>query len=49
MSQKLRDRDEQLVRAAEVANSDPDVRQIEKEFDALEDAMAEPWEDSPSR
>jgi stage V sporulation protein SpoVS len=43
---KLREREEQLVRACEVANNSADVLEIEKSFDALADEsdhMQEPW------
>jgi hypothetical protein len=49
LNQQLANRDERLIQAIAVANGDPDVRQIEKEFDALEDEIAEPWKGSPSR
>jgi hypothetical protein len=32
-----------LVRACETANQDLDVAEIEKDFDAIRDQMAEPW------
>jgi stage V sporulation protein SpoVS len=43
---KLREREEQLVRACEAANNSADVREIENSFDALadkSDAVQEPW------
>ncbi|HEY2857524.1 MAG TPA: hypothetical protein VGJ21_03860 [Terracidiphilus sp.] len=43
---KLREREEQLVRACEVANSSSDVLNIESEFDGLSDevdGVQEPW------
>jgi hypothetical protein len=43
---KLREREEQLVRACEAANNSPDVREIENSFDALadqSDAVQERW------
>ncbi|MBZ5608302.1 MAG: hypothetical protein LAP38_08595 [Acidobacteriia bacterium] len=36
-----------LIRACEIVNSDPDVRELEKDFDAVNDEIAEPWEDGP--
>jgi hypothetical protein len=30
-------------------NRDTAVREIEKEFDALQDEIAEPWENAPTR
>jgi hypothetical protein len=35
-----------LIRACEIANQDPELRQIEKEFDAITDEIPEPWEDA---
>lgn len=35
LAQKLAERDQQLIRACEVANRDPEVRTIEGEFDAI--------------
>lgn len=49
LSSKLRERDRLLARAAEVANRSRAVRSIEQEFDALEDELAEPWDDAASR
>jgi hypothetical protein len=43
---KLREREEQLVRACEVANHSADVRDIEASFDAFgdeSDQVQEPW------
>jgi len=45
---KLAGRDRQLLRACEIANRDPEVRAIEKEFDAISGEIAEPWTDAPS-
>ncbi len=49
LSQKLSERDRQLIRACEIANQDPEVRAIEKEFDAISGEIAEPWSQSPAR
>ena len=35
LAQKLQEQDHQLTRACEVANRDPEVQAIEKEFDAI--------------
>ena len=46
IADKLREREEQLVRACETANNSTDVREIESSFDALadkSDALQEPW------
>ena len=43
---KLREREEQLVRACEAANNSTEVREIESSFDALadeSDAVQERW------
>ena len=52
LAAKLRERDRRLIRACEVANADPDVLQIEQDFDGLADdldQLAEAWDDAPSR
>lgn len=49
---KLREREKRLIRACEIANSDPDVLAIEREWGALSDEIdrvAEPWKDAPAR
>lgn len=46
IADKLREREEQLVRACEAANNSADVRDIENSFDALadeSDAVQERW------
>lgn len=32
------------IRACEIVNQDPDIREIEREFDALADEITDPWE-----
>jgi hypothetical protein len=49
IAEKLHEREKRLIQACEIANQDPEVREIELEFDALGDTMPEPWEDAPSR
>jgi hypothetical protein len=50
LAEKLAEREKRLIRACEIANNDPEVREIELEIDALaDDAMPEPWEDAPAR
>ncbi len=44
IAEKLAEREKRLIQACEIANHDSDVREIEREFDALSDAMPEPWE-----
>jgi hypothetical protein len=43
LAARLEERDAALIRACEFANRDLDVTEIEKEFDAIGDEMAEPW------
>jgi hypothetical protein len=43
LAARLQERDAALIRACEIANQDPDVTEIEKEFDGIGDEMAEPW------
>ena len=43
LASRLEERDLQLIRACEAANQDQDVLEIEKEFDAIQDEIAEPW------
>jgi aryl-alcohol dehydrogenase-like predicted oxidoreductase len=45
----LRQRDAELIRACQLANADPEVAAIEHEMDALNDAVEEPWDESPAR
>jgi metal-responsive CopG/Arc/MetJ family transcriptional regulator len=47
IAEKLAEREQHLIRACEAANVDPEVREIEREFDALTDAMPEQWENAP--
>lgn len=42
-SARLQDRDLALISACEIANEDPDVAEIEREFDGIGDVVAEPW------
>jgi hypothetical protein len=54
IAEKLAEREKRLIQACEIANQDPEVREIEREFDALTDAMPESWEragweDAPAR
>lgn len=46
IAMRLREREEQLVRACEIANSSADAGEIESSFDALADqadSVQEPW------
>ncbi len=49
IADKLAEREKRLILACEIANQDPELREIEKEFDAFTDAMPEPWEDAAAR
>jgi hypothetical protein len=49
LADKLAEREKRLIRACKIANQDPKVREIEREFDALTDEIAEPWDDAPTR
>ena len=49
IAEKLAEREKRLIRACDIVNEDPEIRKIEKEFDALTDEITEPWEDTPSR
>lgn len=49
LNEKLTARDQLLIEACKAANSDPEVRAIEKEFDAIADEAAEPWTRSSPR
>jgi metal-responsive CopG/Arc/MetJ family transcriptional regulator len=49
LAEKLSQREKRLIRACEIVNRDPAVREIEEEFDALNDPIAEPWENAPTR
>jgi hypothetical protein len=49
LADKLAERERRLIQACEIANQDPQVREIELDFDALTDAMPEPWKDAPAR
>lgn len=49
LAARLRERDQLLARAAEVANRSPHVRNLEGEFDKIEAEILEPWDEAPSR
>jgi len=49
LADKLADREKRLIRACEIANQDPALREVEKELDALTDEIPEPWEDAQAR
>ncbi|HWE52397.1 MAG TPA: hypothetical protein VG273_21555 [Bryobacteraceae bacterium] len=43
LAARLAERDSSLIRACEIANADPEVAEIEKDFDQIRDEMTEPW------
>src|ERR1035437_7740259 len=43
LAQKLAERDRRLVQSCEIANRDPEVGAIEKEFDSFSHEIPEPW------
>ena len=49
LAARLRERDQMLARAAEVANRSRQVLAIERDFDKLEAEILEPWDEAPSR
>ena len=49
LAARLRERDQMLARASEVANRSRQVRALEREFDRLESEILEPWDETPSR
>lgn len=46
---RLRERNQRLIDACEAANREPDVLAIEREWDAVNDPLTEPWIDAPPR
>ena len=49
IAEKLAEREKRLIRACEIANEDPEIREIEEELDALTDEIVEPWVDAATR
>jgi len=49
LNEKLSARARHLVEACRIANNDPEVRAIEKEFDAITEDAAGPWRVSAPR
>jgi hypothetical protein len=47
MAARPRMQDAALIRACEIANSDEDLRAIEREFDLISGDIAEPWTNGP--
>ena len=49
LEKSLTNEDEILKRSCLLANQDPDARQIEEEWDRIQDGLEEPWRDAPPR
>ena len=49
LEKSLRDEEDALIRSCLLANQDPEVKAIEEEWDALRDAIEEPWSESSPR
>ena len=49
LAEKLKERDRQLARACDVVNRSRDIRAIEREFDAIEERIEEPWDEPAPR
>jgi len=49
LAHRLKAQDEELAAACDIANQDPDVLRIEREFNAISDDIAEPWNDASTR
>jgi ubiquinone biosynthesis protein UbiJ len=43
LAEKLEERDRALIRACEIANEHAGVRAVEREWDAIDDPIGEPW------
>ncbi len=46
IADRLRQREESLIRACDSANAEADVLAIEKEWDAFSEPVNEPWNDA---
>ena len=49
IADKLHEREKLLIEACDVANADPEVLEIEREWDGLSDDIREPWTDASTR
>ncbi|MDQ6760526.1 MAG: hypothetical protein M3Z32_11785 [Acidobacteriota bacterium] len=49
LAAKLAGREQDLIRACEIANGDADAAAIERELDGLTDEIAEPWDHAAER
>lgn len=45
VAERLAAQEQRLIQACDVANATADVAEIERDFDAIEDPIAEPWTD----
>ncbi len=43
LARRLAEAEQRLIRSCKAANNDAEVMTIEQDFDALPDAVAEPW------
>jgi len=43
-SKKISPQEKRLIRACEIVDRDPAVREVEEDFGALTDEIAEPWD-----
>jgi metal-responsive CopG/Arc/MetJ family transcriptional regulator len=48
---RLQEREERMIRACDVVNSNADILSIERDFDAIDesDRIEEPWNSAPPR
>lgn len=46
---KMREREERLIQACQMANNNPDVEAIEAEWENLSEEVPEPWLDASTR
>lgn len=49
LERSLARQDDELIKACELANADPEVAEIEKQMDGLMDRIEEPWDESAPR
>ena len=49
LARKLGEREKRLIHASHVANRLAEVGKLEREMDALQERVLEPWDDAPAR
>ncbi len=49
LAEKPKERERQLVRACDGVNLSRDIRAVEREFDAIEEGVGEPWDEPTPR